>query len=50
MVKTEVIFSFRCLQDKIRLIQEDLETERELRQRVSSNFLYSSNIVYRMNI
>lgn len=35
-------------QDKIRLIQEDLETERELRQRVSWMLYYLFNIFNEM--
>lgn len=36
-----------CLsfQDKIRLLQDDLESERELRQRVSSTNVYLSNLI-----
>lgn len=36
-----IFFKF---QDKIRLLQDDLESERELRQRVSLQIIYSVNV------
>lgn len=34
----QLISIFKHIQDKIRLLHEDLESERELRQRVSQSF------------
>lgn len=34
------MIKFAFFQDKIRLLQEDLESERELRQRVSMNYIF----------